>query len=58
MSTNMPPIKVPSNLPDLVKSTFARAKANGDLNYYPTQVAILTPTPIPVGPLHCSACEV
>ncbi|KAI1505471.1 ATP adenylyltransferase-domain-containing protein [Biscogniauxia marginata] len=34
---------VPPNLPGLVKAAFTRAKANGDLTYYPTQVAILTP---------------
>lgn len=40
----MSPVKVPANLPDLVRSTFNKAKANGDVNFYPTQVAILTPT--------------
>ncbi|KAI0408600.1 HIT-like domain-containing protein [Xylaria palmicola] len=36
-----PPI-VPPNLPLLVKEAFVKAQANGDLIYYPTQVAILT----------------
>ncbi|KAI1121569.1 HIT-like domain-containing protein [Nemania abortiva] len=40
--TNMPPPVVPSNLPTLVKEAFVKAQANGDLLYYPTQVAILT----------------
>ncbi|KAF3769525.1 HIT-like protein [Cryphonectria parasitica EP155] len=45
----MSPVKVPVNLPDLVRTTFNKAKANDDVNFYPTQVAVLTPaasTPI------------
>ncbi|KAI0455333.1 HIT-like domain-containing protein [Xylaria acuta] len=38
----MPPSIVPPNLPALVKEAFVKAQANGDLIYYPTQVAILT----------------
>ncbi|KAI1354630.1 HIT-like domain-containing protein [Xylaria sp. FL0043] len=38
----MPPVAAPSNLPTLVKDAFAKAHANGDLIYYPTQVAVLT----------------
>ncbi|KAI0476864.1 HIT-like domain-containing protein [Xylaria cf. heliscus] len=38
----MPPSFVPPNLPTLVKEAFVKAQANGDLIYYPTQVAILT----------------
>ena len=34
---------VPHNLPGLVKAAFIRAKSSGDLTYYPTQVAVLTP---------------
>ncbi|KAI0442215.1 HIT-like domain-containing protein [Xylaria telfairii] len=37
----MSPSMVPPNLPALVKEAFVRAQANGDLIYYPTQVAIL-----------------
>ncbi|KAI8626824.1 ATP adenylyltransferase-domain-containing protein [Xylariaceae sp. FL1651] len=33
---------VPPNLPALVKEAFVKARASGDLTYYPTQVAILT----------------
>ncbi|KAI0862711.1 HIT-like domain-containing protein [Xylaria cubensis] len=33
---------VPSHLPALVREAFVKAQANGDLIYYPTQVAILT----------------
>ncbi|CAJ2506261.1 Uu.00g003910.m01.CDS01 [Anthostomella pinea] len=33
----------PSNLPGLVKAAFTKARANGDLTYYPTQAAMLTP---------------
>lgn len=35
-------------LPELVKSRFNNAKANGDINFYPTQVAVLKPESIPV----------
>lgn len=34
-------------LPELVKSRFNNAKANGDINFYPTQVAVLKPESIP-----------
>lgn len=44
----MSPVKVPSNLPDLVRATFNKAKANGDVNFYPTQVAVLTTASTPV----------
>ncbi|OTB20389.1 hypothetical protein K445DRAFT_312837 [Daldinia sp. EC12] len=37
----------PQNLPELVKAAFDAARTNGDLTYYPTQVAILTPNSIP-----------
>lgn len=47
-STAMPRIKAPSNLPELVKSTFTRARSEGDLHYFPTQVAILNVDSIPV----------
>ncbi|KAF4459668.1 5 5 -P-1P-4-tetraphosphate phosphorylase 2 [Fusarium albosuccineum] len=43
----MPRIKAPSNLPELVKSTFAKARSEGDLHYYPTQVTILHVNAIP-----------
>lgn len=45
---DMSPVKAPSNLPDLVRSTFNKAKANGDVNFYPTQVAVLTTASTPV----------
>ncbi|KAK7999767.1 5 5 P-1 P-4-tetraphosphate phosphorylase 2 [Apiospora arundinis] len=38
-------IKAPTNLPSLVKAAFEKARAAGDLTYYPTQVAILKPRP-------------
>lgn len=44
----MASVKVPGNLPQLVKSTFGKARANGDLLYFPTQVTVLAPTSIPV----------
>ncbi|CAM1505208.1 Fc.00g108450.m01.CDS01 [Cosmosporella sp. VM-42] len=40
-------IKAPSHLPELVKSAFARARSEGDLHYYPTQVTILQVNNIP-----------
>ncbi|KAH7162257.1 HIT-like domain-containing protein [Dactylonectria estremocensis] len=40
-------LKVSSGLPDLVKSTFARARSEGDLQYYPTQAAIIQVNHIP-----------
>ncbi|PTD09235.1 hypothetical protein FCULG_00008790 [Fusarium culmorum] len=43
----MPRIRTPSNLPDLIKSTFTRARSDGDLHYFPTQVAVLNLDSIP-----------
>lgn len=43
-------IKAPSALPDLVKSAFAKARSEGDLHYYPTQVTVLKANNIPVSP--------
>ncbi|KAF4456406.1 hypothetical protein F53441_1476 [Fusarium austroafricanum] len=43
----MPRIKAPSNLPELVKSTFAKARSESDLHYFPTQVTILSVDSIP-----------
>ncbi|KAM5351171.1 hypothetical protein ACJ41O_003894 [Fusarium nematophilum] len=40
-------ITPPSNLPSLVKSAFARARSQGDLHYFPTQVTILHVNAIP-----------
>ncbi|OTB06766.1 hypothetical protein M426DRAFT_318481 [Hypoxylon sp. CI-4A] len=37
---------VPPNLPALVKAAFNKARANGDVTYYQTQVAIVTPSSI------------
>ncbi|KUI65417.1 Diadenosine 5',5'''-P1,P4-tetraphosphate phosphorylase 2 [Cytospora mali] len=39
--------EAPAKLPELVKSRFNTAKANGDINFYPTQVAVLTPAAVP-----------
>ncbi|KAL1888600.1 bifunctional AP-4-A phosphorylase/ADP sulfurylase [Sporothrix stenoceras] len=41
----MPPI--PANLPDLVRAAFVRAKASGDLTFFPTQVALLRVQGVP-----------
>ncbi|KXH28308.1 inositol phospholipid synthesis protein Scs3p [Colletotrichum salicis] len=35
------PIKAPVNLPELVKAAFNKARSNGDLTYYATQVTVL-----------------
>ncbi|KLU87195.1 hypothetical protein MAPG_06197 [Magnaporthiopsis poae ATCC 64411] len=40
-------IRAPANLPELVRATFNRAKTNGDVNFYPTQAAILHVNSIP-----------
>lgn len=40
--------KVPSDLPQLVKATFSKARANGDLLYFQTQVTILASSFHPV----------
>ncbi|KAK8008444.1 HIT-like domain-containing protein [Apiospora marii] len=43
MSEDMLGIRAPAKLPSLVKAAFEKARAAGDLTYYPTQVAILKP---------------
>ncbi|KAK4208039.1 inositol phospholipid synthesis protein Scs3p [Rhypophila decipiens] len=40
--------QVPPNLPELVRTAFHNARTNGDLNYYPTQVALLHVNSVPV----------
>lgn len=40
--------KVPANLPELVRAKFNTAKANGDVNFYPTQVEVLKLGTVPV----------
>ncbi len=37
-------------LPELVRATFETARANGELIFYPTQVALLSVNSIPVRP--------
>lgn len=41
-------VKAPANLPGLVRATFAKARSDGELHYFPTQVAILRVGSIPV----------
>ncbi|KAF6836684.1 inositol phospholipid synthesis protein Scs3p [Colletotrichum plurivorum] len=43
----MSPIKAPANLPELVRTAFNRARTNGDLTYYATQVTVLHANSIP-----------
>ncbi|KAG8416366.1 hypothetical protein J3458_006958 [Metarhizium acridum] len=38
---------VPSNLPSLIKTTFAKALSGGDLHYFPTKVTILPVNSVP-----------
>lgn len=44
----MSAIKVPANLPELVRVKFNTAKATGDVNFYPTKVAVLKLGSVPV----------
>jgi hypothetical protein len=44
----MAPAKVPANLPELVKAAFNRARANGDVHFYPTQVTLVNVNSVPV----------
>ncbi|GAB1319988.1 bifunctional AP-4-A phosphorylase/ADP sulfurylase [Madurella fahalii] len=44
----MSPVKVPPNLPELVRTAFNRARASGDVNFYPTQVTILNVNSVPI----------
>ncbi|KAK1780883.1 ATP adenylyltransferase-domain-containing protein [Copromyces sp. CBS 386.78] len=44
----MPPrIKAPANLPELVRTAFNKARALGDVNFYPTQVTLVDVNSIP-----------
>ncbi|KAK2002400.1 ATP adenylyltransferase [Colletotrichum falcatum] len=40
-------IKAPANLPELVRAAFTKARSNGDLTYYATQVTVLHANSIP-----------
>ncbi|KAK4447139.1 FIT family protein scs3 [Podospora aff. communis PSN243] len=46
-SDTMAPVKFPPNLTELVKTSFAKALASGDVNFYPTQVTLLNINSIP-----------
>lgn len=50
----MSPIKAPVNLPELVKAAFNKARSNGELTYYATQVTVLNAnsTPVSLSALH------
>lgn len=41
-------LSAPSNLPSLVKATFAKALSGGDLHYFPTKVTVLPVNSVPV----------
>lgn len=46
----MAPFTVPRNLPELVKAAFSRARASGDVNFYPTEAVILNINSLPACP--------
>ncbi|KAJ6446772.1 FIT family protein scs3 [Purpureocillium lavendulum] len=46
-STMSRAIRAPANLPELVKAAFARARQDGDLHFFPTQVTVLPVGPVP-----------
>lgn len=41
-------LRAPTDLPELVRTAFAKALSDGDLHYYPTQVTILYANSVPV----------
>merc|ERR1712000_531718 len=45
--SEMPRLKAPAELPELVKAAFAHARRDGDLHYFPTQVTVFTTGTIP-----------
>ncbi|KJZ74944.1 hypothetical protein HIM_05675 [Hirsutella minnesotensis 3608] len=47
MATFSRGLKAPSNLPELVRIIFAKARADKELHYFPTQVALLSVGSIP-----------
>jgi hypothetical protein len=46
----MGPVKIPANLPELVRSAFNRARASGDVHFFPTQVTLVNVNSVPVRP--------
>ena len=40
--------KIPANLPELVSTAFHRARASGDVHFFPTQVALVNVNSLPV----------
>ncbi|KAJ4303945.1 bifunctional AP-4-A phosphorylase/ADP sulfurylase [Collariella sp. IMI 366227] len=44
----MAPVKVPVNLPELVKMAFSRARASGDVFFFETQVTLVNVNSVPV----------
>jgi ATP adenylyltransferase len=44
----MAPVKVPANLPELVRSAFNRARASGDVHFFPTEVTLVNVHSVPV----------
>lgn len=44
----MGPVKIPANLPELVRTAFHRARASGDVHFFPTQVTLVNVNSVPV----------
>ncbi|KAK3295360.1 inositol phospholipid synthesis and fat-storage-inducing TM-domain-containing protein [Chaetomium fimeti] len=45
---DMGSIKIPANLPELVRTAFNRARASGDVHFFPTQVTLVNVNSVPV----------
>jgi ATP adenylyltransferase len=44
----MAPVRVPPNLPELVRTAFNRARASGDVHFFETQVTLANVNSVPV----------
>lgn len=44
----MAPVKIPANLPELVKTAFHRARTGGDVHFFATQVTLVNVNSVPV----------
>ena len=44
----MAPVKIPANLPELVKTAFHRARTSGDVHFFATQVTLVNVNSVPV----------
>ncbi|KAG7291099.1 hypothetical protein NEMBOFW57_001109 [Staphylotrichum longicolle] len=46
-SDGMAPVKIPANLPELVKTAFHRARTSGDVHFFATQVTLVNVNSVP-----------